>query len=180
MTKTTLFLLLLLPVFVSAETIAIIGTGNVGMALGTEFAAQGHTIIYGSRSPDSLKAQDLVDKTGEGTSAMLPVDAAQASDVVVLAVPGMVVEDVAKAFNTINWQQMIDPETAKGPLSVPLTGDHDLAKAFVAELASKMGLEPIDIGPLEYSRWSEFATVVFLNNQFSKRQRFSIHLRPAE
>ena len=34
-----------------AETIAVIGTGNVGSALGPEFAAQGHTIVYGSRNP---------------------------------------------------------------------------------------------------------------------------------
>lgn len=34
-------LVLAAPVF--ADTIAIIGTGNVGGALGTEFAAQGHT-----------------------------------------------------------------------------------------------------------------------------------------
>ena len=28
-----------------ADTIAVIGTGNVGAALGTEFAAQGHDIV---------------------------------------------------------------------------------------------------------------------------------------
>ena len=61
-----------------AETIAVIGTGNVGMALGTEFAAQGHTIIYGSRSPLSLKTLDLVKKTGPGTEGKRPADAAAA------------------------------------------------------------------------------------------------------
>ena len=39
----------------AAETIAVIGTGNVGMALGTELAQHGHTIIYGSRSPLGTK-----------------------------------------------------------------------------------------------------------------------------
>jgi len=37
-----------LPAF--ADTIAVIGTGNVAGALGPEFAAQGHTIVYGSRA----------------------------------------------------------------------------------------------------------------------------------
>ena len=46
-----------------AETIAVIGTGNVGMALGTEFAGLGHTVIYGSRTPDAEKTQALVAKT---------------------------------------------------------------------------------------------------------------------
>ena len=35
-----------------ANTIAIIGTGNVAQALGPEFAALGHQIVYGSRNPD--------------------------------------------------------------------------------------------------------------------------------
>jgi hypothetical protein len=208
-----------------AETIAVIGTGNVGMALGTEFAAQGHAIIYGSRSPLSLKTLDLNKKTGPGTTAKRPADAAAGADVIVLAVPGMVVEEVVnglgdvagkividatnpllmdeamhfsygvetsngeivqaalpgayvvKAFNTISWQQMIDPESANGPLSVPLLGDHVPAKAFVAKLATGMGLEPIDLGPLEYSRWTEFAAVVALNNEFTDRQNFDMHLR---
>ena len=34
-----------------ADTIAVIGTGNVAGALGPEFAAQGHDIVYGSRDP---------------------------------------------------------------------------------------------------------------------------------
>ena len=46
-----------------AETIAVIGTGNVGMALGTELAEQGHAIIYGSRNPSGLKALTLAKKT---------------------------------------------------------------------------------------------------------------------
>ena len=37
----------------TAETIAIIGTGNVASALGPGFAAHGHTIVYGSRKPES-------------------------------------------------------------------------------------------------------------------------------
>ena len=41
-----------------ADTIAVIGTGDVAGALGPEFAAQGHTIVYGSRNPsrDDVRA----------------------------------------------------------------------------------------------------------------------------
>ena len=53
-----------------AETIAVIGTGNVGAALGSELALQGHTIVYGSRSPLGLKALDVAKKTeGNATTA---------------------------------------------------------------------------------------------------------------
>jgi lactate dehydrogenase-like 2-hydroxyacid dehydrogenase len=33
----------------NADTIAIIGTGNVGNALGVRFAELGHRVVYGSR-----------------------------------------------------------------------------------------------------------------------------------
>ena len=77
--RTWLLSVLLVASSVNAETIAVIGTGNVGMALGTEFASQGHTIIYGSRNPDGLKATDLVARTAGEASAALPVDANSAS-----------------------------------------------------------------------------------------------------
>ena len=43
-----------------ADTIAIIGTGNVAGALGPEFAAQGHDIVYGSRDPSREEVTSLV------------------------------------------------------------------------------------------------------------------------
>ena len=39
----------------AADTIAVIGTGKVGSALGTELAAEGHTIVYGSRDPTNSR-----------------------------------------------------------------------------------------------------------------------------
>ena len=39
-----------------AAKIAVIGTGNVGSALGPEFAALGHTIVYGSRTAKEFPA----------------------------------------------------------------------------------------------------------------------------
>ena len=45
---------------VSAETIAVIGTGNVGGALGPRFSELGHDIIYGSRQPQRTDVQALV------------------------------------------------------------------------------------------------------------------------
>ncbi len=212
----------------SAETIAIIGTGNVGGAIGAEFAAQGHTIIYGSRSPAGLKALDLARKTGEETLTDTQHDAAQAADVVVLAVPGMVVADVAKelgdltgklvidvtnplvrddamhfslgaassngervqdildgalvvkALNTVTWQTMLDADERDDPPTVPLSGDDAEAKQFVAGLVNDMGLVPVDIGGIETSRWSELTAVIKLNNRFSDRQDFDLHLRTNE
>ena len=220
--------LLLLANTVCAETVAVIGTGNVGMALGTEFATLGHTVIYGSRSPTSLKTLDLVTKTANGASAELPASAAAEADIVVLAVPGMVTESVAKglgdltgkiiidatnplkrnealqfeygvetsngeivqaihpgafvvkAFNTITWQQMMDPDVVDKPPVVPLASNHGDAKEKVANFVRAMELEPIDLGELKYSRWSELTVVVMLNNQFSDRAKFDVIFQKAD
>jgi hypothetical protein len=95
-------------------------------------------------------------------------------EIVQAALPGAF---VVKAFNTISWPQMIDPDSASGPLSVPLVGDNQASKDTVAEIVLRMGLDPIDLGPLEYARWTEFAAVVALNNEFSERENFDLLFR---
>jgi predicted dinucleotide-binding enzyme len=105
---TLLAAVLLLSSAAHAETVAVIGTGNVGMALGTEFAGLGHTIIYGSRSPLSMKSLELVAKTGKDASAKRPAEAAAAADVIVLATPGMVTEDVVNGLGDLSGKIIID------------------------------------------------------------------------
>lgn len=92
-----------------ADTIAVIGTGDVGGALGPEFAAQGHTIIYGSRDPGRNKVSELVERTGELASATTPAEAAAQADIVVLAVPGLLVEEITKSLGDLSGKIIIDP-----------------------------------------------------------------------
>ncbi len=112
---------------VQAETVAIIGTGNVGMAIGTEFAGLGHTVVYGSRSPTSLKTLDLVAKSGKAASAALPAEAAARADVVVLAVPGMVTESVAKGLGDLGGKIIIDATNPLEQQGEALQFDHGVA-----------------------------------------------------
>ena len=93
----------------SADTIAIIGTGDVGKALGTEFAQQGHTIVYGSREPERRKVSDLVEETGAGASATTPAEAVVDADIVVLAVPGLLVEEITLSLGDLSGKIIIDP-----------------------------------------------------------------------
>jgi NADPH-dependent F420 reductase len=132
------------PVF--ADTIAIIGTGNVGAALGTEFAQQGHSIIYGSRSPLGLKALDLVSKTKGNAKTAMPAEAASDANIVVLAVPGMVVGDVVKGLGDLSGKIIIDAtnplvmdepmhftfgvETSNGEIVQAAAPDAKVVKAF--------------------------------------------------
>lgn len=226
MLKRAYFLLFLFLVGTAqADSIAVIGTGSVGAALGPEFAAQGHTVIYGSRTPEREDVLELVAKTGEDASASSPREAAEQADIIVLAVPGLMVEEitlglgdlagkiiidptnplaqgenglvhavdtsnaeiiqaaapdayVVKAFNTLNWRTMVDPDSSGGPVSIPLTGNSAAAKVTVAELVEGMGLEAIDVGMVEDSRWVEGMLILWINNRYnSDRPNFDIHLR---
>jgi hypothetical protein len=201
----------------------------VGNALGPGFAAQGHTIVYGSRNPTEQKVKDLVAKTGHGATAAQQLDAVKGADIVVIAVPGTAAEavvkslgdlsgkiiidptnrvnrgaadgnldydkpanansnaeliqslqpnaKVVKAFNTLNVGQMSHPETAGGPITIPIAGNDAQAKATVAQLVKGMGLEVVDLGPLRYANALEQMLVIW-GNARAHGAPFNYYLRP--
>jgi hypothetical protein len=59
------------------ETVAVIGTGDMGDSLGPRFAELGYRVVYGSRHPESDKVKALVKKTGSNASATTPIEAAR-------------------------------------------------------------------------------------------------------
>ena len=128
-----------------ADTIAIIGTGDVGAALGPAFAKQGHTIVYGSRDPERRKVGKLVEATGAGTSATTPARAAKDADIVVLAVPGLMVEEITLGLGDLSGKIIIDPtnplkrnlqrlehvvDTSNAEIIQAAAPDADVVKAF--------------------------------------------------
>ena len=92
-----------------AETIAMIGTGNVGAALGQRFAEHGHTVLYGSRDPSASDVRELVAATGHGAAALPPAEATARADIVVLAVPAGAAEDVVRALGDLAGKIVVDP-----------------------------------------------------------------------
>ena len=90
-------------------TIAMIGTGDVGSALGPAFAAQGHKVVYGSRNPDRDRVRELVARTGNGAAAASQRDAARDADIVVLAVPPLLVESITRNLGDLDGKIVIDP-----------------------------------------------------------------------
>ncbi len=93
----------------AAETVAMIGTGNVGAALGRRFAENGHTIVYGSRDPSAADVRELVAVTGNGATATTPADAAAQGAIVILAVPWSAAEDVVRALPELRGKIVVDP-----------------------------------------------------------------------
>lgn len=65
--------------------IGIIGSGQIGGAVGKRWAEAGHQILFSSRNPDELAP--LVAEAGSNTRAGTVAEAAQFGDIVLVAVP---------------------------------------------------------------------------------------------
>jgi NADPH-dependent F420 reductase len=95
--------------------VAIIGTGNVGSALGGTFARAGHGVTFAAR--DENKAREVAEQVGASTAAT-PAEAARDADVVVLAVPFGSLDEVADSLgSSAEGKPVVD-------VSNPLTPDY--------------------------------------------------------
>lgn len=193
----------------SAMSVAIIGTGNVGGALGVRLARAGYAVRFGAREGKDL--EDLLVRAGEGAVATSPVEAVAGAEVVVLAVPGAAAVEAAtalgdltgkvlvdctnpvrweagpvwdppaegsntaalaralpgarviKAFSTFGAEFHADPGLAGGPVDVPIAGDDDAAREWVAGIAERAGFCPIDAGPLRNAAVLENLAVLWIH-----------------
>ena len=99
--------------------IAIIGTGNVGGALGTRWAESGHEIVFGARDPNSDKVRAVLAEAGAHASAVTVPEAAASSDIVVLTTPWAATESAIEAAGDLAGKIVVD-------CTNPLTGIQDL------------------------------------------------------
>ena len=95
-----------------AETVAVIGTGRVGNALGPQFARVGYPVVYGSRSPERKAVAELVARTGANARAASQGDAAAAADIIVLAVPWSATEETLDKLGDLSGKIIIDVTNA--------------------------------------------------------------------
>jgi NADPH-dependent F420 reductase len=179
--------------------IGILGTGNVGGALGERWAKLGHHVFFGSRDPEKLA--DLVKRAGPSARAVSVSEAVESAEVVVIALPwgatksvvesihvsGKILLDctnpllpdlsglelgtttsaaekvaewargakVVKIFNTTGANNMANPVYAGQGASMFYCGDDAAAKDVARKLASELGFDPVDSGPLTNARFLE-------------------------
>jgi len=84
------------------ETVAVIGTGDMGDSLGPRFAELGYRVVYGLRSPERDKVKALVEKTGKNASATTQMEAAQQGDIVLALVPWPAMETVVQNLGALS------------------------------------------------------------------------------
>lgn len=86
-------------------TVGIIGSGNMGGALGTLWAQAGHTVTF-SYSRDEEKLARLAQDAGPSARAGSPAEAAE-GDVVLLAVGADAVEDALAAAGPLDGKVVV-------------------------------------------------------------------------
>lgn len=134
----------------AALRIAVLGTGNVARALGTRWAAQGHTIAVGGRSP--RKARLLAEELGHGAVASTLPEAVAGADVVVLAVPWAAVDgvlsEVGAGTGGLSDVTVIDPtnpvEHGQGRhlLETGSAAEHIASRALGAHVVKAFNVHP--------------------------------------
>jgi len=109
--------------------IAIIGAGNVGGALGTNWAQKGHDVFFGVRDPKAEKAQALLKKIGGKARTGTPAEAAVSADAVVLSTPWPATEAAIRSMGDIKGKIILDATNplTRGPDGISLEIGHSIS-----------------------------------------------------
>jgi NADPH-dependent F420 reductase len=99
--------------------IGIIGSGNVGGALGSRWAKLGHEVVFGTRNPESGDVQKLAARASGKTSAATLADTAREGEVLLLATPWPATQQIITGLDDLNGKILID---ATNPLLPDLSG----------------------------------------------------------
>jgi 8-hydroxy-5-deazaflavin:NADPH oxidoreductase len=77
---------------------------------------------------------------------------------------------VVKAFNTTGAENMADSRYAQGQPMMPVAGDDAAAREQVLSLATLIGFDAIDMGPLSAARYLEPLAMVWIHLAFKQGQ----------
>jgi 8-hydroxy-5-deazaflavin:NADPH oxidoreductase len=87
--------------------ITVVGSGNVGAALGSRWAEMGHEITFASRNPEKDSLKKLTSKYKTAKAAPLN-HAGDGADIIVLAVPWSAAESAIDQLGNIGQKVVID------------------------------------------------------------------------
>jgi predicted dinucleotide-binding enzyme len=108
--------------------IAIIGTGNVGGALATQWAKAGHEINLGVQDLSNFKGKELLNNPN--TQVFSVTEAVKKSEVILIATPAPAAVEVAKSLGDTTGKIIIDSMNivmGRGPAGFKTTAEAILA-----------------------------------------------------
>ncbi len=117
--------------------IAIIGTGNVGGALATQWAKAGHSLFLGTSDVHNFKGKELLQNNN--TSVHTIAEAVSLAEVVLVATPPHIAQELVRSFGNTRQKVIIDATNAiaKQPEPYPTAfhafaalTDADVVKCF--------------------------------------------------
>jgi 8-hydroxy-5-deazaflavin:NADPH oxidoreductase len=103
--------------------IAVLGSGNMGAALGRRFAAAGHAVTF-SYSRDQTKLERLARQSGPRARAASVADAVRDADVLLLAVHWSRVPHVLRGAGSVRGKIVIDCTNPMTPADDALAVGH--------------------------------------------------------
>lgn len=123
--------------------IAIIGTGNVGGALATQWAKTGHTIHMGVKDVADFKGKHLLENPN--TSVHTISEAVALSDVILVATPAHIAVGLVETLGNVTGKTIIDATNAirqtPEPYPTAFHAFEDLTKAEVVKCFNTTGFE---------------------------------------
>jgi predicted dinucleotide-binding enzyme len=151
--------------------IAVIGAGNIGGTLGGKWAAAGHEVVYGVRSPGAPETAAIADAVAGAEVVVLAIPGTAAKDAVASlgpALAGKVVIDASndvqgsgklhaldeltddahpvRAFNTLGWENFADPVFDGITADLFYAAEEGHAKEVADRLIADIGLRPVWLG----------------------------------
>jgi predicted dinucleotide-binding enzyme len=169
--------------------IGILGSGNVGGTLGRRWAEIGHNVVFATRDRASMEAAanaevivvalpwgaakgvlESLDLRGkivfDAMNPLLPDLSGFAVDVTTssgeLVAKWAAGASIVKIFNTTGYNNMADPIYNNEPAAMFYCGDDGSAKAVAKRLASELGFDAIDAGPLQNARLLESLAMLWI------------------
>lgn len=113
--------------------IAIIGTGNVGGALATQWSKKGHNIYLGVQDTNKFKGVELL--KNEHTAVSSICEAVKKSDTILIATPPTAIFDIIELMGDVSGKVIIDATNAIMKRPEPFaTVYHCLAEQTDAEI----------------------------------------------
>lgn len=154
--------------------IAVIGAGNIGRTLGGKWAAAGHEVVYGVRSPGAPGTAAITDAVDRAEVVLLAVPGTGAKDLLAslgAALAGKVVIDATndiqgagklhaldeladgahpvRAFNTLGWENFADPMFDGVAADLFYAAEEGHAKEVADTLIADVGLQPVWLGGVD-------------------------------